>query len=81
MDTLDKILPAIKASQIENPVVSGNNIYSLKAPAKIEETYTSGIYQVRIKQVKVYNLEDNPKLLLSFLNNGLRNVMNKLDFV
>lgn len=37
-------------------------------------------YLVKIKQVKVLNVKENPKVLLSFLNNGLRNIMNKLNY-
>jgi hypothetical protein len=28
-----------------------------------------------VRQVKIYDLSANPKFLLTFLNNGLRNVM------
>lgn len=34
-----------------------------------------------MKQVKVLNVKENPHLLLSFLNNGLRNVMRGLDYM
>lgn len=34
-----------------------------------------------MKQVKVYNLSGDPKMLLTFLNNGLRNIMSRLNYV
>ena len=34
-----------------------------------------------MKKVKELNIQENPKLLLSFLNNGLRNVMRGLDYM
>lgn len=34
-----------------------------------------------MKKVKELNIKENPKLLLSFLNNGLRNVMRGLDYM
>ena len=36
---------------------------------------------MNVKRVKVFDLESNPKLLLTFLNNGLRNIMRNLNFV
>jgi hypothetical protein len=30
--------------------------------------------------VKVYNTKENPKVLLTFLNNGLRNIMANLNY-
>lgn len=34
-----------------------------------------------MKQVKVYEIDENPKFLLHFLNNGLRNVMEKMKYM
>jgi metal-dependent HD superfamily phosphatase/phosphodiesterase len=38
-------------------------------------------YVVAVRQVKVYDLKANPKLLLAFLNNALRNSMRHLNYV
>lgn len=35
---------------------------------------------MQVKLVKVLDCEENPKVLLSFLNNGLRNIMRKLNY-
>jgi hypothetical protein len=40
-----------------------------------------GEHRISVKQVKVLNVKENPHLLLSFLNNGLRNVMRGLDYM
>ena len=40
-----------------------------------------GEQKISIKQVKVLNVQENPKVLLSFLNNGLRSVMRGLDYM
>lgn len=37
-------------------------------------------YKILIKQVKMINVKDNPKTLLNFLNNGLRNMFNKIGY-
>jgi hypothetical protein len=66
---------------IANPVISGNNIYSCSEPAKKEFEVEVNEYKISIKQVKVLEVKENPKLLLSFLNNGLRNIMNKLNYI
>lgn len=34
-----------------------------------------------MKKVKVYDLKQSPHLLLAFLNNSLRNIMRKLNYV
>jgi len=34
-----------------------------------------------MKKVKTIKVKENPKLLLSFLNNGLRNIMRKLNYM
>jgi len=62
-------------------VISGNNIYSLHDPITPEKEYEEGGYKVVIKQVKVYDISSNPKMMLTFLNNALRGVMRKLNFV
>lgn len=33
-----------------------------------------------VREVKVLKVKENPKLLLSFLNNGLRSIMRKLNY-
>lgn len=38
-------------------------------------------YTITVKQVKVYNMAANQKLFLNFLNNGLKNMMRKLDYI
>jgi hypothetical protein len=46
----------------------------------LEETFTAGNYQINIKKVKTLDLASNQALLLTFLNNGLRNNMVKLGY-
>lgn len=38
-------------------------------------------YDLNVKQVKVFEIGGNPKLLLLFLNNALRQVMGRLGYV
>lgn len=80
MDILKAISPQIQ-QQIPNPVLSGYNVFSSEAPQQAEQDYMYNQYAIKIKQVKVYNLSGDPKLLLTFLNNGLRNIMSRLNYV
>ena len=41
----------------------------------------AGEFKINIKKVKEMNLKENPKLLLSFLNNGLRSLMRTLEYM
>jgi hypothetical protein len=77
---LTQIIGEVK-TQISNPVISGMNIYSTSEPTLPEKDYTANEYTVKVKQVKVYKIKGNPKMLLTFLNNGLKNLMRKLDYV
>ena len=52
---------------IEGPVISGNNIYSTKAPLTESFEIEAGEQRINIKQVKVLDVKQNPNLLLSFL--------------
>ena len=79
MSILERILGEIKTF-IPSPVISGNNIYSLKAPSQTEKEFKSDQYSITIKQVKVLSISKSPKTLLHFLNNGLRNLFNRLDY-
>lgn len=76
----NKLLPEI-SKNIKKPVISGMNLYSLDNPIQVETQYTYQEYTVSIKKVKTYDVKSNPKLLLAFLNNGLRNIMNNLNYV
>lgn len=80
MEILRDIHPQIQ-QQIPNPVLSGFNVFSTEAPYQAEQDYAHSQYTVKIKQVKVYNLSGDPKMLLTFLNNGLRNIMSRLNYV
>ena len=66
---------------LEKPVISGNNIYSTVKPLAEVFEIEAGDHKINAKQVKVLDLQENPNLLLSFLNNGLRNVMRGLDYM
>jgi len=66
---------------LETPVISGNNIYSTVKPLAELFEIEAGEYKINAKQVKILDLKDNPNLLLSFLNNGLRNVMRGLNYM
>lgn len=66
---------------IEKPVISGNNIYSTVQPLAENFEIEAGEHKINAKQVKILDLKENPNLLLSFLNNGLRNVMRGLNYM
>lgn len=69
---------------LASPVISGSNLLSTKAPAfKGEEKEREIIvdaYVIKIRLVKKIPVHDNPKALLMFLNNGLRNMFNKIGY-
>lgn len=80
MQTLNNIKKDL-AEQIPNPVITGSNVMTIEKPTAEEKVYKEGDYTITAKQVKVFKVSADKKLLLTFLNNGLRRVMNKLDFV
>lgn len=65
---------------VDNPVMSGFNIYSLKESLTKEKEYTADNHKITIKEVKVFDVAQNPHLLLVFLNNGLKRLMLKNRF-
>ena len=76
---LDQISLALRKF-IFNPVICGFTIYSLKESQTLEETFTTGNHSINIKKVKSLDLTANQSLLLTFLNNGLRNNMVRLGY-
>lgn len=71
-------------AMIPNPVISGMTIYSIQKPHRGEMEMRVEVdgreYAVSVKQVREQNLNSNPKVMIQFLNNGLRNLMNRLDY-
>jgi hypothetical protein len=61
-------------------VISGSNLFSLVAPSETEKDIQVDDYTIKIKQVKVIPVGSNPKALLMFLNNGLRNMFGKIGY-
>ena len=57
------------------------NIYSEFSPDEQECTVNVDEYKVHIKEVKVIKVKENPKMLVQFLNNGLRNLMSRINYV
>ncbi len=80
MKLLNEILSQIK-EQIPMPVLSGMNIYSTSSPTSIEQEYKCNEYKIKVKQVKLYDVSGNKNMVLTFLNNGLKNLMTKLGYV
>ncbi len=76
---LDQISQGLRKF-IDNPVLCGFTIYSIKEPQTIEENFDAGNYKINVKKVKTLDLASNQSLLLTFLNNGLRNNMVKLGY-
>jgi hypothetical protein len=56
------------------------NVFSLEEAKQKEIEIDAGSHRINIKQVKVFEVKENQKLLLLFLNNGLRGTMGKLGF-
>lgn len=77
---LNSILPQLK-QWIGDPVLSGMTIYSTRHNSNKEQTFSSENYQLNIRQVKTFDIKGNPNMLLLFLNNALRNVMSRLNYV
>jgi predicted DNA-binding antitoxin AbrB/MazE fold protein len=61
-------------------VISGFNIYSLKESLAKEKEYAAENHKITIKEVKVFDVAQNPHLLLVFLNNALKRLMLKNRF-
>ncbi len=80
MSILNSLKKEIQA-QIPNPILTGYNIFSSEPPSEIEREYQCEQHKVTVKKVKEFNFAENPKMLLTFLNNGLRNIMDRLNFV
>lgn len=55
-------------------------MYSLNPSTEKEFEIKVGDYSIKIKQVKMIPVKENPKTLLMFLNNGLRNMFNKIGY-
>lgn len=62
-------------------MITGFNIYAKQEGSSKEETFHADDYDINVKQVKIYDLASSPKVLLHFLNSGLRNVMSKLGYI
>jgi hypothetical protein len=62
------------------PVISGFTIYSTEEPRGQERSFVSGEHTINVKQVKTFELAVSKSLLLTFLNNGLRNQMAKAGY-
>jgi aubergine-like protein len=79
-EVLDAAMPALRA-HIDSPVVSGSNLYSTRASSSEAFEVEALGYRVAVKEVKVLKVKENPKVLLSFLNNGLRSIMRRLNYI
>ena len=80
---LRKARPSMEEMVI-NPVISGMTMYSLRRPNQTEKSFVveegGKDYTVSIRMVREQNVTDNPKVMIQFLNNGLRNVMSRLYY-
>lgn len=80
-----KLMAEIKPQldlMIKNPVMSGFNIFSHEeAKTAKEKDFKTEKHIINVKQVKVYEVGENPKFLLHFLNNGLKNILEKLKYI
>ena len=73
------------SEMIASPVISGMTIYSIRKPKYPETEFKIEIdnqkeYTITVRQVREQNISSNPKVLIQFLNNGLRNLMNRLEY-
>lgn len=57
------------------------NIYSANDILADEATHEASGHRILVKKVKTFNVMDNPKILLLFLNNGIRNIMCSMDYI
>jgi hypothetical protein len=76
-----KTFISIYCIYLDNPVICGMNICTVTDPIQTEAEIKCEEFLIKLKQVKVLNIKENPKFLLSFLNNGLRNIMNRLNYI
>ena len=80
---LAKSRPAME-QMVANPVISGMTMYSLTGPNYPEVSFqieeAGKEFMVFIKLVREQNVKDNPKVMIQFLNNGHRNLMNRLSY-
>ena len=77
---MNKITPQIKEF-IEKPVIKDGLIYTYKQPKLTDKTIIQGDFIIFIREVKRFNIEKNPEMLLYFLGNVMRRLMDKLDYV
>jgi hypothetical protein len=61
-------------------VITGGNIYSLRKPSVEEREIQINEFLIKIALVKKMEVNKNPKTLLMFLNNGLRNIFRKIGY-
>jgi len=61
-------------------VISGFNIYCLKESPTKEKEYSVSDHKILIKEAKIFDVRQNPHLLLVFLNNGFKRLMSKNKF-
>ena len=57
------------------------NIYSVSEPSMKEAQHKTESHTISVEQVKKIDVKENPKMLLHFLNNGLRNIMSSLNYM
>lgn len=57
------------------------NIYSIYKPIETQFSVQVDEYQIEIKEVKVVPISSNSKLLVQFMNNGLRNLMSRQGYM
>lgn len=62
-------------------MIGGSNIYSVYETERPESEYKVREYKITVKLVKDFNVFQNPKIMLHFLNNGIRNIMNSLKYI
>lgn len=61
--------------------MGGMNIYSATEPKAKEGIHDATGFKIHIKLVKSFDVKTNPKILLLFLNNGIRNIMSSMDYI
>jgi hypothetical protein len=67
---------------LENPIIGGMNIFSASPPIEEQGIHEVNGYKIFIKKVKQVDMDrrDMNKILLQFLNNGIRNIMKSLNY-
>lgn len=76
---VEKILPEIKEF-IEDPIIRNGLIFTKKLPKFKDKTIIYNDFIIMVREVQRFDAHKSPQLLLYFLGNIMRKVMDKMEY-